>query len=316
MAEQLKERAMLVTLNVTSWHDSVTDREVSDDIATQHQAQDGAGRYVKQLLSRESTFKLRKAAGEARRVHFELTLPWDRGKYRLLPIKMYEKYKKSMDRYQELRIDARNEFIAKYDDHITEASTRLGTMFDRDLYPSEAEIIARTGMEYAFAPVPDAENFRASATVIGSEEVRLEIETAIKSSIDEEVAIRTQFAVQDVVERFEGQVRELMSKIGIEAVPRPAEEAPVDSTDAVMLKGKRFQDAALDSMRDFFETLPALNIMGDPHLDALAETGTEVLADVQPNELRPNHKDFSQEKHDKVMTAMEDMAGKLAGYFG
>ena len=62
--------------------------------------------------------------------------------------------------------------------------------------------------------------------------------------------------------------------------------------------------------------VPSLNVVGDEGLNELAEMGKDALADVKPNELRVQRKEFDQEKHEKVTTALADMEARLSGYFG
>ena len=81
----LSSRAMLCSLSICQWSARKHDPEASAEIAARHGAQCNAGRYHKVLLPPEAFSELKSIAGEARREHYFMTLPWDDAGYRVLP---------------------------------------------------------------------------------------------------------------------------------------------------------------------------------------------------------------------------------------
>src|SRR5215475_7553907 len=81
----LSSRAMLCSLSISQWSASKHDRQASEEIAAHHGAQPDVGRYNKLLIPREKLAEVRKIAGEARREHYFMTLPWDDSGFRVLP---------------------------------------------------------------------------------------------------------------------------------------------------------------------------------------------------------------------------------------
>jgi hypothetical protein len=75
----LFSRALLCSLSISQWSASKHDRQASEEIAAHHGAQPDVGRYNKLLIPKETLAEVRRLAGEARREHYFMTLPWDVG---------------------------------------------------------------------------------------------------------------------------------------------------------------------------------------------------------------------------------------------
>ncbi len=77
---------MLAAIHISIWTAVKHDRRVSRDVASQHGAHQGAGRYNKQLLmGADKLEELRTLAGQIRQYFYKITLPWSDEGYRLLP---------------------------------------------------------------------------------------------------------------------------------------------------------------------------------------------------------------------------------------
>jgi hypothetical protein len=86
----ITERAMLAAIHISIWTAVKHDRKVSQDVAHQHGAHVGAGRYNKQLLNgAEKLEELRTLAGQIRQHFYRITLPWSDEGFRLLPSNFY-----------------------------------------------------------------------------------------------------------------------------------------------------------------------------------------------------------------------------------
>src|SRR5271163_3591046 len=72
----ITERAMLAAVHISIWTAVKHDRRVSRDVADQHGAHQGAGRYNKQLLrGADKLDELRTLAGQIRQYFYTITLP-------------------------------------------------------------------------------------------------------------------------------------------------------------------------------------------------------------------------------------------------
>src|ERR1019366_3579551 len=86
----ITERAMLAAVHISIWTAVKHDRKISRDVADQHGAHQGAGRYNKQLLrGADKLDELRTLAGNVRQYFYKITLPWSDEGFRLLPSNLY-----------------------------------------------------------------------------------------------------------------------------------------------------------------------------------------------------------------------------------
>jgi hypothetical protein len=86
----ITERAMLAAVHISIWTAVKHDRKISRDVADQHGAHQGAGRYNKQLLrGADKLDELRTLAGQVRQYFYKITLPWSDEGFRLLPSNLY-----------------------------------------------------------------------------------------------------------------------------------------------------------------------------------------------------------------------------------
>ena len=86
----ITERAMLAAVHISIWTAIKHDRKISRDVADQHGAHQGPGRYNKQLLrGADKLDELRTLAGQVRQYFYKITLPWSDEGFRLLPSNLY-----------------------------------------------------------------------------------------------------------------------------------------------------------------------------------------------------------------------------------
>ena len=86
----ITEKAMLAAVHISVWTAVKHDRKVSREVADQHGAHQGAGRYNKQLLHGAAKLEeLRTLAGQIRQHFYKVTLPWSDEGFRLLPANFY-----------------------------------------------------------------------------------------------------------------------------------------------------------------------------------------------------------------------------------
>ena len=288
----LSEKAMLVTLTVGSWGGRMIDKTVTKEVADSKNASEDAGWYTKQLMSRDALKEIHNIATEARAYHYRLTMPWDDGANRLLPINVYDEYVRNIDRLIERRVAARIEFLKTYNTWIDEAKTRLGKMFDLSDFPSPEKIEARIQMEYKFLPIPDASHFVADLAKDEQTKIKQDIEAQIEN-------------------RINATVIDLYSRVG-SAVQTAAERLEVDEDG----KGKIFRDSLIENLRDVATTVQALNITDNETLSGLCADLLKTVDDVQANELRAANKEFDPVKHERVKTDIDNLNEQFAGYFG
>src|SRR5947209_2033805 len=152
----LSTRAMLCSLSISQWSASKHDPQASQEIAAHHGAQPDVGRYNKLLIPKENLAELQRIAGEARREHYFMTLPWDDNGYRVLPAAVYMEHTEKLRRYGQEFLSAVELFAAQFDRLVLESRARLGGLFRVEDYPTSKEIRDKFSFDVKVMPLPDA----------------------------------------------------------------------------------------------------------------------------------------------------------------
>src|ERR1700691_2369759 len=126
----ITERAMLAAVHISIWTAVKHDRKVSRDVADQHGAHQGAGRYNKQLLrGAEKLEALRTLAGQIRQHFYKITLPWSDEGYRLLPAHFYFELTTQMREFERAFSQSVEEFLEVYPAYIDQVRPELNGLF-------------------------------------------------------------------------------------------------------------------------------------------------------------------------------------------
>ena len=78
---------------------------------------------------------------------------------------------------------------------------------------------------------------------------------------------------------------------------------------------KTFRNTLVSNLRGIVDTIPLLNITNDPTLTSMAGQ-LAAMKDLQPDNLRSNHKAFDPGKREGFNETVDDTASQFAGYFG
>ena len=191
-------KAVLVQLHVRNWSETATDQNATQQVAHANNVSPGSGRYIKRLLNKRACEDVRRLGQDARKLHNDLTMPWDDQGTRLLPIKAYPKYKQSISSLMERRHDSTNQLLFKYANHIQEAQNELGSLFNISDYPTPNELRATITMDWEFAEVPNGQHFRAD---LPEHERR-----RIQKDIEQRVAARINHGLEDLFRRISKHV--------------------------------------------------------------------------------------------------------------
>ena len=128
----ITERAMLAAVHISIWTAIKHDRKISREVAEQHGAYAGAGRYNKQLLREaERLESLRALSGQIRQYFYKITLPWSDEGYRLLPAHFYFELTTKMREFEQAFAQQVEEFLAVYPSYIEQVRPELNGLFRR-----------------------------------------------------------------------------------------------------------------------------------------------------------------------------------------
>lgn len=255
------------------------DNQVTAEVKSEKHLGDKSGKWVKALYPAEALKPIKTLAGEAARYHDALTLPFDRGTG-ILPAALIMEYTEKMRTFKgQIEFHIENHFLAKRDEWIAWARTQHNGSFDLSLYPEVAELRRKFYFKTEPIPVPDSTHFENTvSSLLGMD----------AASVDERVADAAKDAQQELLRRMIDPVKNM---------------ATVLSSDK-----PRIFDTLVSNVEEICRLAPALNLSGDPKIDAFVVDMKKLTA-FKPDELReqaPIRK--------ATAVAAEEMLKRLAGY--
>jgi hypothetical protein len=202
----ITERAVLAAVHISIWTAVKHDRKVSRDVAQQHGAHEGAGRYNKQLLREaEKLESLRSLSEQIRQYFYKITLPWSDKGYRLLPAHFYFELTTKMREFEKAFSRQVEEFLAVYPRYIEQVRPELNGLFREEDYPSAEKLRNKFGVRLEVLPIPSGEDFRVTLSEEEQARVAREIDENVRQSLrrgTEDLWVRLKEVVSHMVERL------------------------------------------------------------------------------------------------------------------
>ena len=290
---QLQRKAMLVTLHVKGWHGRVKDDTASRSVTEDAGAADGAAVVIKKLVDASYLKPIAELAQQARRTHYDYTMPWDDTGRRLLPVDVLPKYRTSMLALFAQRDTAKDKFLKAWDEAVKRAKTDLGTLYAEADYPSLERLKERIVHDFKIDSVPDASHFIADVGAAEAKRIQRDIELATQA-------------------RIATAVQSLWHRIG-EAVERVSLRLePTEDND----KARTIRGSMIESLREMVDTVKSLNVTNDRTLNAICTKIEKAVKDVSVDQLREKSKAFDPKKRDNLKATMDGLKAKYVGYFG
>ena len=244
--------AMLVELNIPLWTARKMDKKVSEEVDVTKGTRARGGNYHKNLLAGSDKLeRIGKIAGAARTWHYENTLPWTDKGARLLPMKSFFDYKKTLNNFEIQFTQAVNEFCIEYPQLVSKSAFTLGDLFDRDEYPDVEKVRNKFGFKYSFSPVPEAGDFRVDVEEEALTELKDQYESMYKKKLDD--------AMQDTWQRLHDVLTHMSEKLSFV-------DDPVDE-HGNKVKRSPFHATTITNAVELCGLLTKLNITNDPKLE-------------------------------------------------
>jgi len=252
----ITERAMLAAVHISIWTAIKHDRKVSREVAEQHGAYAGAGRYNKQLLREaERLESLRALSGQIRQYFYKITLPWSDEGYRLLPAHFYFELTTKMREFEQAFARQVEEFLAVYPSYIEQVRPELNGLFREEDYPSTDKLRNKFGVKLEVLPIPSGNDFRVTL----SEE---------EQAIDENVRQSLQKGTEDLWTRLKGVVAHMVERLN-----EPE---------------SRFHASLVTNIGELVDLLPRLNVNQDEELNRFAGEIRDRLCGFTARDLKKN----------------------------
>jgi len=287
----LASRAMLASVRIGSWRASKIDQQITREIAAQHNA-DGtrAGKYRKKLMECDELKALMQVRSALRREHHERTARFGDMEGRLLPVQAYDAYAKVMDKLISDYTDAREAFLAVYEQRIEDQRAARGSMWNRDDYPSAEEIRDNVRAEYVIDPIPTGDHFMAEVVHEQAERRQVEINHRVAKC----VADSSTWCLEQLLDALE------------RVTDRLSDEPDADG------KMRIFRDSLVGGTRQVAESMLRLNVAGNKTVADLSKAVIDALEGVEAGELRPHSPTYSPNKREKVRTTAEAIRAEAA----
>ena len=257
----ITERAMLAAVHISIWTAVKHDRKVSHEVAQQHGAHEGAGRYNKQLLREaEKLEALRSLSGQIRQYFYKISLPWSDEGYRLLPAHFYFELTTKMREFEQAFAQQVEEFLAVYPSYIEQVRPELNGLFQEDDYPSTDKLRNKFGVKLEVLPIPSGNDFRV--TLSEEEQAR------VAREIDENVRKSLQRGTEDLWDRLKSVVAHMVERLN-----EPE---------------SRFHASLVTNIGQLVDLLPRLNVNQDEELNRFAQEIRNRLCGFTAHDLKKN----------------------------
>jgi hypothetical protein len=277
--------AMMVDLNIAIYSGRKQDKSTQAEVtnAKGSGSKKAASVYKNLFAECKELDAITKFQARARSEHYKLTLPWNDQGARLLPTAALMDYQKTMQRYKDEFNRLVDAFLDKYDTLVAGAAFQLGTLFDRNEYPSRGKVAQRFRMDTSFTPLPTGGDFRLDI----ESEVQRELVRQYEEKLDAQLAA----ANQDSWTRL------------YNAISRLSDRLAVDEDG----KKRTFHDTTVTNAVELCELLHVMNITQDPALTKAARKLAEVLSGVTPKELREEDstRALTKQKVDEILGAFD-----------
>lgn len=257
----ITERAMLAAVHISIWTAVKHDRKVSREVAEQHGAYAGAGRYNKQLLREaEKLESLRALSGQIRQYFYKITLPWSDEGYRLLPAHFYFDLTTKMREFEAVFSHQVEEFLAVYPSYIEQVRPELNGLFREEDYPSTDKLRNKFGVRLEVLPIPSGNDFRVTLSEEEQARVAREIDESVRQSLEK--------GTEDLWARLKTVVAHM-----IERLSDPE---------------SRFHASLVTNICELVDLLPRLNVNQDEELNRFASEIRNRLCGFTARDLRKN----------------------------
>lgn len=274
--------AMLVSLNISVYSGRKQDKRTQAEVvAAKNSGSSRAASVYKNLFSDcPELDAISKFQSRARLRHYQLTLPWDDNGQRLLPTKAMFDYKAEMNRYADEFDRLVEAFLDKYDTLVAAAAFKLGTLFDRDEYPTRDQVLDKFRFDLAFTPLPTAGDFRLDIESEVQNDLARQYEARMKAQLDA--------AQHDAWNRLYDALSRIKDRLTLEE------------------DGKRriFHDTTITNAQELCELLTPLNVTNDPKLETARRMLEDAIGGVNPQELR-KEESVRSETLRKVATTLD-----------
>lgn len=277
--------AMLVDLQISLYSGRKQDKATQAEVTASKGAKSSKAASVYKSLFAEcqELDAITKFQARARAEHYKLTKPWNDYGARLLPTALLQKYKVEMNQYESEFNRLVDVFLDKYDTLVAAAAFQLGTLFDRDEYPTREQVARKFRFDISYSPLPTAGDFRL--------DIESEVQRDLMRQYEKRMEQQLEAAAQDSWTRLH------------EALTRLSDRLVVEDDG----KKRKFHDTMVTGALELCELLTDMNVTNDPALEKARRKLEEALSGVTPKELREEDstRTITKQKVDAILASFD-----------
>lgn len=277
--------AMLVDLQISLYSGRKQDKATQAEVTASKGAKSSKAASVYKSLFAEcqELDAITKFQARARAEHYKLTKPWNDYGARLLPTALLQKYKVEMNQAESEFNRLVDVFLDKYDTLVAAAAFQLGTLFDRDEYPTREQVARKFRFDISYAPLPTAGDFRL--------DIESEVQRDLMRQYEKRMEQQLEAAAQDSWTRLH------------EALTRLSDRLVVEDDG----KKRKFHDTMVTGALELCELLTDMNVTNDPALEKARRKLEEALSGVTPKELREEDstRTITKQKVDAILASFD-----------
>lgn len=330
----IRQRAVLTRLSLRQWSATITDREITEDVARRNGMADDMGRFEKKLFNKGALAKIQSACSRIEGIHKRYTLPWSEWGTRILAGPAIPKYRSEMTQaIDDLEQTVKDELsvlgptgLTRYEELKNEARQSLGSSFRDADYPTLDKVKERFRARFVIRPIPDVADFRIDLGAEVVKQIGDEIRESIQKDVDagmrqvferlHEFAERLVKALQEPEER--PQLRTLAQiSAEIESTPDLSQErmrellAEAQAVGAATPTTTALRQDLFKYVGKFLEDVPLLNVTGDSKLEEFRLAVSKLIDGADAKQLRDNASDRKQARTEAeaILAQMNDFLG-------
>jgi len=288
----LASSGMLVSLDINVWSATKQDRAISNEVTTSKNADQNAGKYVKNLLANHPKHKAI--------VNYRQTIyNWQkRSTYRwndaqdYLPSINLERFKREFHSHEQAFNGLVAAFIEEYDSIVSDMAFKQGDMFDRTDYPPKEKLASKFGLRLFVSEVPMSD-FRCAI----AQDIADDLFTTYKQQAEEIVS----HIIVEQKTRFIEVMKSISHCCGYDDM------GVDDNTGETKQRKRKIYDSTIQKALDMCNSFREFNLTADGALEEARASLEKALSGIDAETIRES---------DAVRNAVKEDVDSILSKFG
>jgi hypothetical protein len=287
----LATSAVLVSVDVNVWSATKQDRTISNEVTNNKNADQSAGRFVKNLLA--DNIQHKRVSNYRQTIYNWLkrsTYRWNNSQD-LLPVLALEKFKTEYQEHEAEFYRLLDDFILHYSSIVSDMAFKQGDMFNRNDYPDVDQVRHKFGIRLFVAEVP-------------TQDFRCAVADDIADDLKQQYERQAGEIVTGIVSQQQERLTELLQSIshccGVQ-------EISVSGEADTKTKKRKIYDTTIEKARELAGLYKDFNLTGNKQLQEASAQLELVLNGVSAELIRD-----SDAVRNKVKDDVDDILSKFS----